>query len=158
MSAVQPGCYFRCGRKAAVGRLFCSARCAAEWAEEMAMEALVTPEQSLMVIHTARELIRATTHEMRMQQRHLAELVADAFSKESEPINGITAEPSEITIGYRPCEKSPIPVCAYSESGGSLPSQKKEPGFTGRVDECLFCGTLQGECESDGHQLFQVKR
>jgi hypothetical protein len=37
MSAVQPGCYYRCGRKAAVGRLFCSARCAAEWAEEMAM-------------------------------------------------------------------------------------------------------------------------
>ncbi len=37
MSDVQPGCYFRCGRKAAVGRLFCSARCAAEWAEQMAI-------------------------------------------------------------------------------------------------------------------------
>jgi hypothetical protein len=37
VSAVQPGCYFRCGRKAAVGRLFCSARCAAEWAEQMAI-------------------------------------------------------------------------------------------------------------------------
>jgi hypothetical protein len=36
MSAVQPDCYFCCGRKAAVGRLFCSARCGAEWADDMA--------------------------------------------------------------------------------------------------------------------------
>lgn len=36
MSAVQPDCYHRCGRKAAVGRIFCSARCAAEWAEAVA--------------------------------------------------------------------------------------------------------------------------
>lgn len=36
MSQVQPDCYHRCGRKAAVGRLFCSARCGAEWAEAMA--------------------------------------------------------------------------------------------------------------------------
>ena len=36
MSAVQPGCYHRCGHRAAVGRHFCSARCAAEWAESMA--------------------------------------------------------------------------------------------------------------------------
>ena len=37
MSQVQPGCYHYCGRKAATDRLFCSVRCAAEWAEEMAM-------------------------------------------------------------------------------------------------------------------------
>ena len=36
MSAVQPDCYHRCGRKAAVGRVFCSARCAADWAEALA--------------------------------------------------------------------------------------------------------------------------
>lgn len=36
MSRFQPDCYHRCGRKAAVGRVFCSVRCAAEWAEALA--------------------------------------------------------------------------------------------------------------------------
>jgi hypothetical protein len=36
VSQVQPGCYYRCGRKAAVGKLFCSKACAGEWAETMA--------------------------------------------------------------------------------------------------------------------------
>lgn len=35
MSTVQPGCYGYCGRKAAAGRMFCSARCGALYAEEL---------------------------------------------------------------------------------------------------------------------------
>lgn len=35
MSAVQPDCYGHCGRKAARGRMFCTARCAGEYAEEL---------------------------------------------------------------------------------------------------------------------------
>ncbi len=70
--------------------------------------------------------------------------VAEAFSRDSYPIDGVTLEPREISlIGYdTPCDVSPIGVCAYSDRVMSIPGQRGRREAT-RTDACLFCGRLR---------------
>ena len=104
----------------------------------------------LAVIHKADEEIAERTKLRRGALSKLRAIAAMVFSEESEPINGITAEPREIVVSHRICAMSPIMVCAYAYGVMSLPGQR---GAATGDDACLFCGAtyaLGGVLERSG--------
>ena len=109
-------------------------------------------------IDEAKVKVKALMGQIKNREGRLRRIAADAFSTESEPINGITAEVREIVLGLEACPASPIGICVYSNRAMSLPGQRevaawhKEHGHTTadamkkwgpatHTDACLFCGT-----------------
>ena len=105
--------------------------------------------------------------QIRHREGRLRRIAADAFNDASDPIDGMTAEVREITLGSKPCELSAIGVCVYSRLGRviSIPGQLRkgaawddacrlatsakgvsEKWTPACTDACLFCGR-QGSYE-----------
>ena len=103
----------------------------------------MTPEAAKLHTEIADDKKQIDVLSAKIQQREgkLRRIAADAFSAESEPIDGITAEPGEIILGSKSCEVSPIGDCVYSHSAISLPAQRRTADSSAtHWDACLFCG------------------
>ena len=92
-------------------------------------------------IRKAKDDIRAQTRAISRHRGALARVIANAFSEESAPIDGMTItsrEVSDIDIDA-PCSASPVGVCAYTRWAMSLPGQRGVKEASG-YDACIFCG------------------
>ena len=110
-------------------------------------------------IAEAKTTVKSLVGQIRHREGRLRRIAADAFSEESEPIDGVTAEVREIVLGSKPCAMSAIGICVYSRLGHvmSIPGQRESAAWREKhghayfediqkwgpatgTDACLFCG------------------
>jgi hypothetical protein len=91
-------------------------------------------------IAEAETKVKRLAGQIRNREGRLRRIAADAFNEESEPIDGMTVEVREISLGHKPCERCPIGICVYSDRVISLPGQREPAGPATGDGACLFCG------------------
>jgi hypothetical protein len=129
----------------------------------------MTPEaaEHLKWITNAKVAVKELMDGIKKRQRKLVKLVVKAFNDESESLSGTGVDSRDVVIGFRPCDKSPVGVCAYSDNVVSLPGQrefaawrKDHPGESHPgtpTDVCLFCATPMTD-ENDERHLQALRR
>jgi len=91
-------------------------------------------------IAEAKTKVKQLTGQIRHREGRLRRIAADAFNNESEPLTGMAVPVGHVVLGTRPCEASPIGVCAFDRlvRVEPLPGQRTKRSMS--FDRCLFCG------------------